>query len=179
MSEIETELALQVSRPGVHVPSNVSLSGDVSFAWDNNDILEETLSGEGTTRCTTGIVLQRVIPHDQPPALVEVTTRQLTNTRPLRSLKIGPLPELHYISGARPQPPEVDGDSQPDSESPASYITGKHHDLLWTLPVMQYANTVYARVRVRTCVRAYARSCLCTRTHAESRGGCAQALESF
>ena len=65
--------------------------------------------------------------------ITEVTTRQLTNTRPSRSLKIGPLPELHYISGARPQPPEVDGDSQPDSESPTSYITGKRHDLLWTL----------------------------------------------
>ena len=28
--------------------------------FDNNDINEETLSGKGTTHCTTGIVIQRM-----------------------------------------------------------------------------------------------------------------------
>ena len=44
---------------GCILPSNISQGIFSIFAFDNNDLLEETLSGHGTTHCTNGIVIQR------------------------------------------------------------------------------------------------------------------------
>ena len=40
------------------LPSNINQRIFNIFAFDNNDLLEETLSGQGTTHCTNGIVIQ-------------------------------------------------------------------------------------------------------------------------
>ena len=32
-----------------------------TFVWDNNDLCEETLSGEGTTHVTNGIIIQQKV----------------------------------------------------------------------------------------------------------------------
>ncbi len=45
---------------GILLPSNIQPNVFSCFFWDNNDILEETLSGKGTTHCTNGIVIQRM-----------------------------------------------------------------------------------------------------------------------
>ena len=63
MQEIDTAIAeqrLQAESSEVFIPSNIVRCGQtISFCWDNNDILEETLSGMRTTHCTNGIILQR------------------------------------------------------------------------------------------------------------------------
>ena len=49
------------------IPSNIDPTSYVTFCWDNNDILEETASGLGTTHCTNGIVVQRCVDSCAPP----------------------------------------------------------------------------------------------------------------
>ena len=44
---------------GCILPSNISQGIFSIFAFDNNDLLEETLSGHCTTHCTNSIVIQR------------------------------------------------------------------------------------------------------------------------
>ncbi len=41
------------------IPSTMRKQTPTTFVWDNNDLCEETLSGEGTTHVTTGILIQR------------------------------------------------------------------------------------------------------------------------
>ena len=41
------------------LPSNCYHNIPATLAWDSNDLLEETLSGRGTTHCTNGILIQR------------------------------------------------------------------------------------------------------------------------
>ena len=45
---------------GIVSPSNCQHDIPVTLAWDNNDLLEETLSGRETTHCTSGIVIKRL-----------------------------------------------------------------------------------------------------------------------
>lgn len=63
LEEIETAVASGVAQrsddTGICIPSNIKGGVFTSFCWDNNDLLEETLSGSGTTHCTNGIVIQR------------------------------------------------------------------------------------------------------------------------
>ena len=42
-----------------YIPSNIQLGRPAVFRFDNNDILEETLSGKGSTHCTNDILVQR------------------------------------------------------------------------------------------------------------------------
>ena len=44
---------------GCILPSNINQGIFSIFAFDNNDLLEETLSGHGNTHCTNDIVIQR------------------------------------------------------------------------------------------------------------------------
>ena len=71
--EIETRLAenhLEAQEHGVVLPGVVSPNVFSTFCWDNIDLLEETLSGRGTTHCTNGIVVQRQVAGcDLPPTL--------------------------------------------------------------------------------------------------------------
>ena len=54
------ERQLQVDHP-TFIPSNIQAgAGDIILCWDNNDIIEETKCGAGTTHCTNGIVVQGV-----------------------------------------------------------------------------------------------------------------------
>ena len=73
--EIETRLAesyLETQEHGVILPKVVSPNVFSTFCWDNIDLLEETLSGRGTTHCTNGIVVQRQVAGcDLPPAVPE------------------------------------------------------------------------------------------------------------
>ena len=41
------------------LPSNAQANVFATFGFDNNDLLEETLSGKGTTHATNGILVQR------------------------------------------------------------------------------------------------------------------------
>ena len=56
MQELDTALAkrqLQRNVDEVFLPSNIDSNGhSISFCWDNNDIMEETLSDVATTHCT-------------------------------------------------------------------------------------------------------------------------------
>lgn len=69
---VETAMAekqIAAEEGGVVLPSNVQPKVFSIFAWDNIDILEETLSGRGTTHCTNGIVVQRQVAWCEPPPL--------------------------------------------------------------------------------------------------------------
>ena len=82
MQEIDTAIAeqrLQADSSEVFIPSNIVRCGQtISFCWDNNDILEETLSGMRTTHCTNGIILQRQLCGPLPQALMEMVSCHCT-----------------------------------------------------------------------------------------------------
>ena len=82
MQEIDTAIAeqrLQADSSKVFIPSNIVRCGQtISFCWDNNDILEETLSGMRTTHCTNGIILQRQLCGPLPQALMEMVSCHCT-----------------------------------------------------------------------------------------------------
>ena len=62
VQEIETAMAEDLiadSGSGCVTPSNIDARCAVVWAWDNNDLQEETRTGRGTTHCTTGIMVQR------------------------------------------------------------------------------------------------------------------------
>ena len=62
--EMETRLAenlFEEQEHGVILPKVVSPNVFSIFCWDNIDLLEETLSGRGTTHCINGIVVQRQV----------------------------------------------------------------------------------------------------------------------
>ena len=59
--ELETALAEEVARPDVLLPSSCQPGVFGTFCWDNSDLQEETLSGRGTTHCTSGIVIQQKV----------------------------------------------------------------------------------------------------------------------
>ena len=62
LEEIETgiaEVQMKAVKHGALLPSNCQLNIFTTFAFDNNDLVEETLSGKNTTHCTNGIVIQR------------------------------------------------------------------------------------------------------------------------
>ena len=65
LREYETGMAqqqLELQYQGnAFLPSNIHAGGYVSLCWDNNDLLEETKTGTGTTHCTNGIVVQRLV----------------------------------------------------------------------------------------------------------------------
>ena len=50
------------STDGEFVPSNIDGARPVAFCWDNNDLQEVKPSGDRTTHCTNGIVIQRRSP---------------------------------------------------------------------------------------------------------------------
>ncbi|CAG2255235.1 unnamed protein product [Mytilus edulis] len=61
VEEIETSIAEKMimnTEDDIFIPSIIRKGVFSSFCWDNNDLCEETLSGQGTTHCTNGIVIQ-------------------------------------------------------------------------------------------------------------------------
>ena len=69
MQEVEARMAQQLiaqrsssTEKDVFVPSNIQPGTPfVQVCWVNNDLLEETLTGIGTTHCTNGIAIQRQV----------------------------------------------------------------------------------------------------------------------
>ena len=86
------------------VPSYISPLSFATFCWDNNDIIEETLSGQGTTHCTNGIVVQRQVQFaaNQPYPTTSVQ-RAASNCRQ-RSIKCPPQLDIDFVAGQREQP---------------------------------------------------------------------------
>ncbi len=68
----------------------------VTIYWDNNDICEETLSVEGTTHCTNGIVVQR-IPYDIPSPEDRPQRLAVPNCN-VRSIAMPLFQEIEYIA---------------------------------------------------------------------------------
>jgi hypothetical protein len=84
------------------IPSNIRSGNFLTFCWDSNDINEETLTGEGTTHCTNGIIVQRVCPED---ASIEMPNEiQSVPNRHQRTILLLPSPEFKYNAGKRLRP---------------------------------------------------------------------------
>lgn len=70
--QIETRLAeeqLKTEVNGVVLPKIIQPNVFSTFCWDNIDLIEETLSGQGTTHCTNGIVIRRQVAGCEPPTV--------------------------------------------------------------------------------------------------------------
>ena len=62
LEEIEkgiAEVQMKAVENGTLLPSNCQLNIFMTFAFDSNDLAEQTLSGKNITHCTNGIVFQR------------------------------------------------------------------------------------------------------------------------
>ena len=77
----------------VFVPSNITSSSFVHLAWDNNDLIEETLTGLDTTHCTNGIAIQRQVHIAQSKELPGTVCVQPAARR-RRARSIAPPPQL-------------------------------------------------------------------------------------
>ncbi|XP_065182225.1 uncharacterized protein LOC135812936 [Sycon ciliatum] len=139
LREVETGYSLEVAgssaASSVVVPRGISQrGGDVHFCWDNNDLNEETLSGQGTTPCTNGIVLQHSLPFQDDPCPPESTSRaEPGNQRRPRSVAPPAVPSLEYNCGARPRPPPM-AHPVPDAQGSIDpFLTVASIDLIWFL----------------------------------------------
>jgi len=54
----DSALTKAISDEEVFIPRNISTNIPSTVVWDNNDFLEETLSGKGTTHVANGIIIQ-------------------------------------------------------------------------------------------------------------------------
>ena len=93
-------------RQGCVVPSNIQpATSFVQVCWDNNDLLEETLTGIGTTHCTNGIAMQRQVQLAMPQTQ-SVPMQPTSKGRRRRSIVILPEVNLEYVgwgsSGSNP-----------------------------------------------------------------------------
>ena len=72
------ELIIKHQRRLTYLPPQIiPSSAYVSLAFDNNDINEETLSGQDTTRRTNGIIVPEVVRGcEPPPKLVNTSSKQ-------------------------------------------------------------------------------------------------------
>ena len=82
----------------VFVPSNIMSSSFVHLAWDNNDLIEETLTGLGTTHCTNGIAIQRQVHIAQSKELPgTVCVQPAARRRRARSIAPPPQLDVEYV----------------------------------------------------------------------------------
>ncbi len=74
LTEMEDAMLKEkINNESTLIPTNIKPGLMVDLVFDNNDIQEETLSGKGTTHCTTGIIIQCKTQGCAPPP---VTTKQ-------------------------------------------------------------------------------------------------------
>ena len=102
LEEYETavgEKQIERQQGGIVLPSNCYHNIPATLAWDNNDLLEETLSGRGTTHCTNGIVIQR---QAQGPS--DFNPDDSRNYSRRRSVKSEKSPLLPYVADKRHNP---------------------------------------------------------------------------
>lgn len=109
IEEVETAIAeaqLSSQQGRSFLPSNIQENVPAIFCWDNNDILEETLSGKGTTHCTNGIVIQRKV-HGcaMPPKQTPISSAQ--HKRKQRTVEQLPQDVISYIPKKRKGPPQM------------------------------------------------------------------------
>ena len=104
MQEVEAGMAQQLiaqrsssTEKDVFVPSNIQPGTSfVQVCWDNNDLLEETLAGIGTTHCTNGIAIQRQVQLAMPQTQ-SVPMQPTSKGRRRRSIVILPEVNLEYV----------------------------------------------------------------------------------
>lgn len=65
----ETSLAAYATRSAYKIPERFASGALITLVWDNMDFLEETLTGQGTTHHTNGIMTQ--LNHQIVPPLVD------------------------------------------------------------------------------------------------------------
>ncbi|XP_065185837.1 uncharacterized protein LOC135816571 [Sycon ciliatum] len=134
LHEIETGIAERTLAEDIPLPSNIKAgNGTVFFCWDNNDLVEETLTGMGTTHCTNGIVIQHPtasnVPDTAQPQLVPAVGSS-KKKRPARSLSVVQQEFPQYIIGTRPEPHTVTTTANTPTRS-REWLSGE--DFLWFL----------------------------------------------
>lgn len=121
----EKQLSTPASTP---TPSNIQPGPFISVAWDNNDILEETLSGSGTTHCTNGIIVQRQFCGPQLPQVC------LPRTHCRRfDLEIEIPPVYNASTRKGPPPFPLDGDDLEACPEQAIRTVCEIKDFAWLL----------------------------------------------
>ena len=103
VEEIETALAEKEIAKRLEqdqLPGECDPNVDIVCCWDNNDIMEETLSGKETTHCTNGIVIQTK-PHGCKTKPM-CNTMQRTRRRHLKDVN---QPQQQYHRKPREDPP--------------------------------------------------------------------------
>ena len=98
LEEIETgiaEVQTKAIENGTLLPSNCQLNIVTTFAFDNNDLVEETFSGKNTTNCTKSIVIQRKADSCQASQIIDDN-----NIKPKQhSFKAPPVTLVPYSGG--------------------------------------------------------------------------------
>ena len=88
---------------GCILPSNINQGIFSIFAFDNNDLLEETLSGHGNIHCTNGIVIQRQ-QIGQRAYQEQDSNKKKTKKHSFEGAQVQ---VLHYYSGKRLNPDAI------------------------------------------------------------------------
>ena len=101
----EISTALCVHKPELSIdkfplPEDIVSHVFTTFAWDNIDRLEATLSGEGTSHRVNRIAVQAKVAGAIPQVIPPVATRTKK-----RSISPAPLLLPIYNAGKRPEPP--------------------------------------------------------------------------
>ena len=116
------------------VENGTSLSGNrqpnifTTFAFDNNDLAEETLSGKNTTHCTNGIVIQRKADSCQASRIIDYNIKSKQ-----RSIKAPSLPSVPYSGGKRLSPNAVALDTEQIVLLKEELIVAEMKDIVWLI----------------------------------------------
>ncbi len=142
IEEMETALAEEVAKPGLILPSNCQPEVFGTFCWDNSDLQEETLSGHGTTHCTSGIVIQQTVdtcsigPRATPASLVDITNIQNSsnnNNRRRRSITEKPNIVMGYPTMPRTGPESLTIDVDQMTATTPENTAAQKKDMGWFL----------------------------------------------
>ena len=145
VQEVETEMAQQLldkrtpsTNSDVFVPSNIQPESFVQFCWDNNNILEETLTGTGTTHCTNGIAIQRKIHMPMAEPCLPPVQPTAAKSRHNWSIAVPTKVSTEYVPGHRvgPRPIHLDMTTVtlPDMDIKDSILS---EDFAWFLCQLQ------------------------------------------
>ena len=135
LEEMNTALAdivgSAVGEGNVPLPSNIDRTLPIVVATDNNDLLEDTVTGVNTTHCTNTILIQRARPSVAPEPAPDVQlTRAKSHKRSLSSVFHSDVPA--YVSSRRCGPGQyvVDMASIPGT---SDYKKACSSDFQWLL----------------------------------------------
>lgn len=104
--EHDSALATLQLQQGKLVPDGFAKSLHTTLVWDNNDFTEETLTGQGTTHNTNGIIIQHDVAAEQAGSIPYrfPKSRSRTVSAPCTEL-------IHHHGGKRQGPTPVDIDT--------------------------------------------------------------------